>query len=162
MSEVDIEQELCIARQIELVQMKALRASLIVTLAKDVEHMNPSEVKDRLYRTISDSLYELDTQINNLESKGYKATGFTNLQREAMVKYGEYGLLIEELRDSANGKLPGCFNDIGNILALWRDLTKEERTLKRWQGVLRSMAQVFLREASNLDSQIYEEMLKSK
>jgi hypothetical protein len=154
---VDIEQELSVARQVELVQIKALRNVLMVQLITSAQVMSPSDQKNSLYKGINESLYELDTQIKNLESEGYKATGFTNLQREAMVKYGEYGLLIEELRDSANGKLPDCFNAIGNMLAEWRDLSEHERHTSRWQGVLRSMAQAFLQEASDLDEIIRQQ-----
>lgn len=58
------------------------------------------------------------------------------LQQEAIEKYGDYGILIEALRDAANGRLPGGFTKMGNDLAHYLD---SEKTDYDWERTLEAM-----------------------
>lgn len=70
------------------------------------------------------------------------------LQTEAILKYGEYGILIEALRDAANGKLPSGFTEIGNQLAFYLD---SNRTEYDWRRTLEGMKSALQLEIDRLD-----------
>lgn len=84
------------------------------------------------------------TSMTNLE--------YNHLQKEAVEKYGDYGLLIEELRDAANGELPSCFTEMGNLLANYRDLPNDKRDVNYWIWVLESMKNSIQKEIDGLNN----------
>lgn len=130
---IDFDSQLAEAKNLQVLGMKAARISLIIQSNSLPVHLYGSDIFQELKYTIE----LLNRKIQELESEGYRAEGFNKLQRDAMTKYGDYGLLIEELRDGANGKLPQCFNTMGNLLA--RYLDDKDRTRQEWLWTLESM-----------------------
>ena len=98
--------------------------------------------------------HQLETEIKALEASGQRI-GLDYLQQEAIAKYGEYGLLIEELRDAANGKLPAMFTQLGNLLARYRDLEPQYRDLEAWISTLESMKTEIQKEIDSQNQELY-------
>lgn len=118
----------------DLLQLKALRVLIEAqNLALPTAAFN-TPVQHQLALVA----HQLDSEIENLEATGHR-TGLDHLQRQAIARYGAYGLLIEELRDAANGALPPMFTEIGNLLARYRDFEPEQRDLECWIWTLESM-----------------------
>lgn len=133
-----------------LLELKALRVLIEAqNLALPTAAFN-TPVQHQLALTA----HQLDSEIENLEATGHR-TGLDHLQRQAIAQYGEYGLLIEELRDAANGKLPALFTALGNLLARYRDLEPQYRDLEAWIWTLESMSNEIKKEIDVQNQELY-------
>lgn len=100
------------------------------------------------------SIHQLEAEIEALEKTGQR-TGLDSLQQAAIAQYGDYGILIESLRDAANGKLPDMFTALGNLLARYRDLPPENRDLESWIWTLESMKSAVHSELEKQKQELY-------
>ena len=134
----------------DLLQLKALQAILEAQNSMMPSCAFGKDAQLNLHQVT----HQLCAEIDALEQTGER-TGLDRLQREAIAKYGDYGLLIEELRDSANGKLPDCFTAIGNLLARYRDFSTEDRTLENWIWTLENMKSALQSEIDKQNQELY-------
>jgi len=124
----------------DLLQLKALKASLgIQKMSLPSSASRSEEARDLEY-----TIYLLDSEITALETRGMR-TGLNVSQQEAIARYQEYGLLIEQLRDAANGNLPECFTTLGNLLARYRD-SGDDPHCDFWIWTLENILTAFQKE----------------